>query len=360
MATISPALSRILDLARWAPSGDNTQPWRFEVLGPEHVLVHGFDTRDHVVYDLDGHASHLAIGGLLETITIAATTEGYTAHFSRRSDAPDTHLLIDVHFEASANPPDPLSAYITERVVQRRPMSRRGLSLEQKQTLEKTLPPGYQVAWFEGPQRWQLARFMFDNAKIRLIIPEAYQVHKSVIEWTARFSETKIPGQAVGVDPLTLRFMQWAMASWQRVEFFNKWLLGDLPPRLQLDLIPGWACAAHYALFAPTAMQTVDDYLSAGRVMQRFWLVATQLGLFVQPQMTPVIFTRYHRAKHLFTVSKQANALVSQLDQYLLKLINGKSADRLFFMGRMGFGPKPTSRSIRQPLTKLFLNSSDS
>ena len=25
-------LVKILDLARWAPSGDNTQPWRFEIV----------------------------------------------------------------------------------------------------------------------------------------------------------------------------------------------------------------------------------------------------------------------------------------------------------------------------------------
>lgn len=197
---------------------------------------------------------------------------------------------------------------------------------------------------------------MFDNAKIRLIIPEAYQVHKNVIEWSARFSETKIPGQAVGVDPLTLRFMRWAMTSWQRVEFFNKWLLGDLPPRLQLDLIPGWACAAHYALFAPKAMHAVDDYLHAGRVMQRFWLAATQLGLFIQPQMTPVIFTRYHRTKQSFTVSQQGNTLVTQLDQRLLGLAGDRSVDTLFFMGRLGLGPPPQSRSIRQPLHQLLWN----
>ena len=53
---------KILDLARWAPSGDNTQPWRFEISGDLQVVVHGFDTRDHCVYDLRGHASQLALG----------------------------------------------------------------------------------------------------------------------------------------------------------------------------------------------------------------------------------------------------------------------------------------------------------
>ncbi len=45
-------LVAILDLARWAPSGDNTQPWRFEVRADGTIAIHGFDTRDHVIYDL--------------------------------------------------------------------------------------------------------------------------------------------------------------------------------------------------------------------------------------------------------------------------------------------------------------------
>ena len=64
---------QILELARWAPSGDNTQPWRFEILSDDHVVVHGFDTRDEVIYDFRGHPSHMSHGALLETARIAAT-----------------------------------------------------------------------------------------------------------------------------------------------------------------------------------------------------------------------------------------------------------------------------------------------
>ena len=69
-------LLKILDLARWAPSGDNTQPWRFEIAGDDHLVVHGSDTRDWCLYDFNGHASHMAHGALLETLRIAATGEG--------------------------------------------------------------------------------------------------------------------------------------------------------------------------------------------------------------------------------------------------------------------------------------------
>lgn len=349
-------LRRILELARWAPSGDNTQPWRFEILGDEHVLVHGLDTRDHVVYDLDGHASQLAVGALLETLAISATGEGRQARISRRPDTPDDHLLIDVRFEPAAPAPDPLFSSIEKRVVQRRPMSIRPLTLAQRQVLESALPAGYRVLWFEAlAERWRVARLLFDNAKIRLTIPEAFEVHRSVIEWGARFSEDRIPDQAVGADPLTTRLMRWAMADWRRITLLNRWFLGDLPPRIQLDLLPGLACAAHFTLLAPTALHAVDDYLDAGRAMQRFWLTAASQGLYVQPEMTPVIFSRYHRHRLRFTGVAQAAAKVENLNRRVAEMLAGESVDRLFFMGRVGDGPAPRARSVRRPLEQLLV-----
>jgi len=115
---------------------------------------------------------------------------------------------------------------------------------------------------------------MFSRAKIRLTIPEAYAQHKSIIEWAAQFSADKVPGQAVGVDPVTERFMSWVMASWKRVVFFYTFLLGQLPPRLQLELLPSLRRGAHFSLSATAPLSSIDDYLAAGRAMQRFWLSA--------------------------------------------------------------------------------------
>ena len=89
-------LEQILDLARWAPSGDNTQPWRFEILSDERLIVHGFDTRGHCVYDLTGHPSQISLGAMLESLRLAAAARGYEARIERRVDTPETHLLFDV------------------------------------------------------------------------------------------------------------------------------------------------------------------------------------------------------------------------------------------------------------------------
>jgi hypothetical protein len=357
MQSIPPHLERILNLARWAPSGDNTQPWRFEILGDEHILVHGFDTRDHVVYDLDGHSSQLAVGALLETMSIAASAEARSASIHRRPGTPETHLLFDVHFQPIIGmAPDALVPHIETRTVQRRSMSTLALSAEQKQVLAATLPDGFSVRWHEGlGQRWLLAKFMFACAKIRLTIPEAYAQHKSIIEWGAQFSDDKVPGQAVGVDPVTERFMSWVMASWQRVDFFNTFLLGHLPPRLQLELLPSLRCGAHFALSAPAPLRSIDDYLAAGRAMQRFWLSVAKIGWFIQPEMTSVIFARYHRRGIAFSTQQAALALAARLNDRLAEIVGLTDIDRVYFVARIGAGPRPMARSTRKAVTQLLM-----
>ncbi|MBL8472277.1 MAG: nitroreductase family protein [Rhodocyclaceae bacterium] len=348
------AIEQILDLARWAPSGDNTQPWKFEIVSDTHVVVHGFDTRDHVVYDLDGHPSQMAHGALLETIRIAASQHGLGVKVTQRPDTPETHLLYDVRFEADASvTPDPLAACITTRCVQRRPMSTRPLGDTEKAKLAAAAQP-CSVTWFESfGARWTIAKLNFANAHLRLTLPEAYLVHRSVIEWKARYSTDKIPEAAVGVDPLTGSMMRWVMQSWERVDLFNRYFGGTLAPRLQLDLIPGIACAAHACLVFPRQPTSIADYVTAGRAMQRFWLTAESLGLRLQPEMTPLIFSRYHREQRVFTKMSVKQAEAGVLAQRLEAIMGRDEATKAAFLCRLGWAETAASRSLRLELDQL-------
>jgi hypothetical protein len=356
MQPLPQPIADILELARWAPSGDNTQPWRFEVIDDHHLIVHAFDTRDHCVYDLDGHPSQIAHGALLETLAIAASAHGLRAEITRRADSPDTHpdYLVDLVSDHTLTA-DPLLPYIKERSVQRRPMRTTPLTAAQKQALQDAVGKLYTVRWFEGGvQRWRMAKLMFDNAKLRLTLPEAYPVHRDIIEWNARFSEDRVPDQALGLDAMTLKLMRWVMASWQRVEFFNTWLAGHLTPRIEMDLLPGLFCGAHFAILADKAPETIDDYVAAGRAIQRFWLTATSLGLQLQPEMTPLIFGRYMREGRNFSVQPGAASMVAGLAQRLSRQLPQGAIEHAVFLGRMGHGRQATSRSLRLPLQRIL------
>jgi nitroreductase len=349
-------LEQILELARWAPSGDNTQPWRFEILDTRRLIVHGHDTRDHCVYDLDGHPSQISLGALLETMAIAASSFGLEMQARRRPEAPEARPTFIVDFvPAPQLEADPLTDAILPRSVQRRPLSRRPLTATEKTALIATLPPGFGVTWLEGRQRAAAARLMYRNAKLRLTMPEAHQVHQAVIEWNARYSEDRMPDQALGVDAVTAKLMRWIMRDWRRVEFFNTWLAGTVAPRLQMDLIPGLACAAHFVLTAAHRPQRIDDYVAAGRAMQRFWLTATAQGLQLQPELTPLIFSRYVRDGRVFSGTPGMQQRAAELAQQGELLVGKPAWETAVFMGRIGAGEPAAARSIRKPLNELLV-----
>lgn len=356
MRTVPQPIADILELARWAPSGDNTQPWRFEVVDERHLIVHAFDTRDHCVYDLDGHPSQIALGAMLETLSIAASTHGMRTDFRRRLDSPETRPEYFVELIPDSQLlPDPLFAYVRHRSVQRRPMHTSPLTDQHKQALQSAFGTFYTIRWFEGGiQRWHLAKLMFDNAKLRLTLPEAYLVHRNIIEWKTRFSEDRVPDQALGLDALTLKLMRWVMANWRRVNFFNTYLAGHLVPRVEMDLLPGIFCAAHFAILASKAPETIDDYVAAGRAVQRFWLTATSLGLQLQPELTPLIFSRYVREDRTFSRLPGAMNMAAMLAKRLPGLLQGNPVEQVVFLGRIGIGTAADSRSLRLSVGRLI------
>src|SRR5712691_1801680 len=75
--TFAREIEAILDQARWAPSGDNTQPWRFEIIDDSRLIVHLLVDRmcaEDFYSGLDERSIFLVGGILLETMRIAAST----------------------------------------------------------------------------------------------------------------------------------------------------------------------------------------------------------------------------------------------------------------------------------------------
>jgi nitroreductase len=362
MSSASPAIppsriERVLDTARWAPSGDNVQSWRFQPTGPDSCFVHGFDTREHCVYDLDGRASWLALGALMATITVAAAEEGCRVERERVPRTPATHPSF--HLRLVPEPglrPTPWFAAVRTRTVQRRPMSRSPLEAEERVALAEAAGPSHRLHWMTSlGERWDMARLLFLSAHIRLTTPECFEVHRRIIDWGRRESETAIPDAATGLDPLMLKAMRWTLADFSRVQFMNRWLAGTWAPRIQLDLVPALCCAGHFLLVPDRAPQTDEDWLEAGAAWQRLWLEAERRGLSSQPEMTPLIFARYHREGRAFTRVAAARETAAAVDRRLAGIFGPEVRERAVVLARIGRGPRPSARSLRRPLAGLMV-----
>lgn len=349
-------IERVLDRARWAPSGDNTQPWRFQITGEHSCIVHAFDTRRHCVYDLTGAPSQVSVGAMLETARLASSGLGMRAEI-RRLPGDEENLRFDMQLREDASVrPSPLVPYIEQRCTNRRPFSRRPLAAAEKEALQASVGSSYRLVWLEGSMRAEVARLLFASAKVRLTIPEAFAVHRAVIEWDVKFSNTRIPAQAVGLDPVGTALMRWAMKSWRRTNILSNYLGGTLLPRLQLDYLPGIGCAAHVMVVGDKPAASIDHFLDAGAAVQRLWLTATRLGLQHQPEMTPLIFAGYSRTGTQFSRSPgallQAEAVRKRLDQ----LVTVEVAERAVWLGRLGQAAPPEARSLRRPLNELTVS----
>jgi molybdopterin/thiamine biosynthesis adenylyltransferase len=350
-----PEIERILDIARWAPSGDNAQPWQFEIVGDDDVLVH-VTRRDDDIYDYnEGQPTLLATGMLLETMRIAASRFGRLAEWKYLETSGYKHLVAVRLPKNSSVIEDPLYHYITIRSVERRAYRRTRLSTAQKNELEHALGDELEIHWHETlRQRWRSARLNAYATDIRLRLRAAYEVHRRIIDWDRRYSPEGVPAAAIGLDPLTLRFMRWVMASWDRVNLMNRLPAGTAVPQIELDLLPGIMCAGHFVIKRRTAPRAGDELVSllrAGQSIQRFWLKLTAKGLSMQPAIAPIVFGFYGMRGGRFTdvlaISRKSGALAGKLAR-----LEAFDPERTVFRGRLGWAVRAHSdaRSMRKPL----------
>ena len=210
-------IERILDLARWAPSGDNSQPWRFKIVGEDKLIVDiRVEGEKLNIYDYaDGRPTLLSAGFLLETISIAASRFGramqWAYHGSNNCESDGTHHQIEVTLrrDDDALGEDPLYPYVAIRSVDRRAYRTIPLTAEQKATLKCAVGEEFDIQWFETfSERSRTAWLNARATDIRLRLHEAYVVHDRIIDWDHPFSRDGVPAKAIGFDPITLRLMR--------------------------------------------------------------------------------------------------------------------------------------------------------
>ncbi|HLZ03723.1 MAG TPA: hypothetical protein VKR55_16440, partial [Bradyrhizobium sp.] len=255
-------------------------------------------------------------------------------------------------------PRDPLYPYLTLRSVDRRAYRSRPLRKSEIDALEQALGTNLAVAWHQGVRkRWLWARLAARATAIRLQIPEAFLIHRKIIDWERVHSPDGIPAGTVGLDRISLRLMRWAMGNWSRMRFINR-IGGVLSAEAQLDYLPGLCCAAFFTLTLLQGRerdQRVGALLRAGQDIQRFWLTATRLGLAIQPNLAILAFAHYGEASTTFTTEPSMLGKAKVLGEALRKAITG-DADRLVFVGRIGepHPHMPFERSTRRPLDELL------
>lgn len=352
---------KIVERARWAPSGDNCQPWSFEPLSESRLRIHVFHDRDNVYEGTTGNPSWIAAGALVENIRLAAAIYDKSVALDDVHGFEDGKGYVDISLGGGGVSADPLEKYIERRTVTRVAFSVADIPPEVRRDLEQAIGDKFTLVWHTGWKgKLAIIRQNMIGTDIRLSIPSAFSVHTKIIEWNKRFSEDRIPAEALGFSKPSLILVKWIMQSWARVNFMNRYLAGTLLPRLELDFLPGICCARHFTICLKGVGDDVHirDLLDGGAAVQRFWLCATRHGLLLQPGMAPLIFAGYAEAGASFSddqsIALKAETLLRMIQQNVPTPFRKK-----IFQGRIGYprkGFRPVGRSIRKNVPALMVS----
>src|ERR1019366_8956249 len=91
-------IERILEAGIRAPSGENSQPWRFKVEG-ERVLLFNRPEADQSLFNFHQNGSLVAHGALLANVKVAAAYFGCEAEIALFPDEAEENLIARIDFK---------------------------------------------------------------------------------------------------------------------------------------------------------------------------------------------------------------------------------------------------------------------
>ena len=344
-------LERMARAGALAPSGDNLQPWSFGADGETLLLRHD-PHRDLSLFNVQHLASFIALGAVLENISIAASTEGYRALVEYHADTRDEDFVARIRFEPGAEH-DSLADFLDKRCTNRKSYAARAIDPEviKRLTAKSTPFPTIELSWVQDITRLkQLGQII---ARADRLIFENPLIHAhlfSTIRWNQ--AEVEITRDGLPIKSLelgragSLAFR--GLKRWSVVNFLNRFGFSKAAAKNSVMLMR--RCSAAGLITAPDT--SPRGFMEAGRVFQRIWLHVTKEKLTLQP-MTAVIFLQLRaRLRSCDGLSQDqivvVNALRRDLDTFFALPVDRVPA----MLFRVGQAPAPSSRTIRRNVMK--------
>ncbi len=296
---------KIIEEARFAPSGDNIQPWRLEFDGEHDMLVYRNQPKElseYPPYFITG--TYFGIGAFIEHIVIAARQFGfetevfYNDHFDEYDD-----FISRIHFRKSDCESDPENALLfnafRKRVTNRFPFLRSSMSLSIKKNFSEIIErAGGNIVWLEGGDMLRKTGYALS------LHDDFYWEHKSLHDNLVKtVHSTRVANRlktGMPIETLGLGFSGYFLKSVfllaKKVPWFWKMVAWQSKRKTR-------QLALHSAAFGFVCLpKKLDqrvyesgwngmDHVVGGRIAARLWLLATASGIGFQPAYAFVAMT---------------------------------------------------------------------
>jgi Nitroreductase family len=271
-------IKKIIEAGNLAPSGSNSQPWRF-IVKKDLIRIVALPERDHQILNFRKRGTYVAIGALIENMGIAARKFDCEPSFELFPEGLDG---LDMVLRPGAIPRamDELYPAIAERHTNRRSYETRGLTEHEKNYLmgEVDMFTDCQLAIAEGDAMHPIAENLALDIKINLRHRLLHELFFKEILWKEEHQKTR--------GGLYIKTLEVAPPKSTVFKMIGNWKAAKIFERIRgIDMIyaENTKTITSSALLGAIAVKDDDRaFVEAGKLMENIWLRAVTLGLGFQ------------------------------------------------------------------------------
>ena len=355
-------IQKIVEAAILAPSGGNSQPWRFVYKDQRLFIFHDLSA-SYSFLDYSSLGSYIALGAAIENIKIKCDEIGYQASVDFAPFESGKPLVAIVSFKKSHDRiyRKALADAIHTRLTNRNISVRAVLSSSFYQELKSSISTGsYHGASLEivhdTSQIHELGDIAATSEKLVLMHPRGhYDAFKKELRW----SEEENKAKRDGLDVATLGISKGEISALR---------IANDPEAIGFvrDVIKGgnaFKKMAQKAIAASSALGVVSmpeyselNFLLAGGAIERIWLEANIAGVSVQP------ITQF-----TFLLARLVNGNGIGMDNYykqefthlkerFFTLLPHLENRQPVFIFRLCKADEPKIKALRKPVDSVFIS----
>ncbi|MEZ4862674.1 MAG: Rv1355c family protein [Caldilineaceae bacterium] len=354
-----------------APSGGNSQPWRFYTDNQTLWVVHD-RVRSRNLLDPDHRGAYVALGAAIENIRIAAAQRGYAtqiSYFPTGEPPPMNEAENDAENDAAAR--DEIVAalqfeidgtmrqtalaaqwpHLQQRMTDRKSYGRTPLQSAQRDALLVAAERhGCDLTLLETERELvEIGAIVGEGDRLRFLCAETHRELMAEMRWTAEEAQTTGDGVDIATLELTVTEAT-GIQLLRRPEIAH--LLRSQHGGSSLKELSEKAIKRSSAvgLIRITGSRP-HELMQGGQAIEALWIVATQLGITWHP-MTSLLYMFHRQFTPEFTL--QEAAILRQLQARFDRLFPVYAGDTALLLFRLSQGQSDGLRSLRRPIDQVL------
>lgn len=273
----------LVDLARWAPSPHNIQPWRVRLRSEREAELLVAGDRLLPATDPSGRFTEVAMGVFVESLAVAAASRGLALHAMYTHEPLRAREGLIPFGELVLRPAEETSEPPSVELLERRRTSR--LPYDGRPAAEPAMKAAagaaaaaaHVLSWSHDPE---LVAWTVELNRDTLFYDMADPAARAEVGRWLRFSVREAQRARDGFSPAALGFPGWLLRG-----FFHLHALLEAPGFRQLvrRLYARTMEGTRTIAWLSGPFESSPDWIAAGRMLARLWLTLERAGLSLHP-----------------------------------------------------------------------------